>query len=100
MAPGGEHGGDGGHRSITRTALLLLPVQIVFRAGEAILPLLLAAWFGRTPETDAYYLAWAFFTFAGALVASAYQDSALIPVLTEVQARDEKEYALVLRSLL
>jgi putative peptidoglycan lipid II flippase len=89
-----------GERSITRTALLLLPVQIVFRTGEAIVPLLLAAWFGRTPETDAYYLAWAFFTFAGALVASAYIDSALIPVLTEVQARDEREYVLVLRSLL
>jgi len=89
-----------GERSITRTALLLLPVQIVFRAGEAIVPLLLAAWFGRTPETDAYYVAWAFFTFAGALVASAYQDSALIPVLTEVHARDEREYVLVLRSLL
>jgi len=89
-----------GQRSITRTALLLLPVQIVFRAGEAMLPLLLAAWFGRTPETDAYYLAWAFFTFAGALVASAYQDSALIPVLAEVHARDEREYVLCLRSLL
>jgi putative peptidoglycan lipid II flippase len=86
--------------SIARTALLLLPVQIVFRTGEAIVPLLLAAWFGRTPETDAYYLAWAFFTFAGALVASAYQDSALIPVLTEVQARDPDEYRLTLRSLL
>jgi putative peptidoglycan lipid II flippase len=89
-----------GERSITRTAVLLLPVQVVFRAGEAALPLMLAAWFGRTPETDAYYLAWAFFTFAGALVASAYQDSALIPVLTEVQARDPHEYVQVLRSLL
>jgi putative peptidoglycan lipid II flippase len=86
--------------SIARTALLLLPVQIVFRTGEAIVPLLLAAWFGRTPATDAYYLAWAFFTFAGALVASAYQDSALIPVLTEVQTRDAAEYRLTLRSLL
>jgi putative peptidoglycan lipid II flippase len=87
-------------RSIAHTALLLLPVQVVFRAGEAIVPLLLAAWFGRTPETDAYYLAWAFFTFAGALVASAYQDSALIPVLTEVQALDARAYVAVLRSLL
>ena len=86
--------------SIARTALLLLPVQIVFRTGEAIVPLLLAAWFGRSPETDAYYLAWAFFTFAGALVASAYQDSALIPVLSEVQARDRLEYLGTLRSLL
>jgi putative peptidoglycan lipid II flippase len=87
-------------RSIAHTALLLLPVQIVFRTGEAIVPLLLAAWFGRTPATDAYYLAWALFTFAGALVASAYQDSALIPVLSEVHARDDREYVAVLRSLL
>jgi putative peptidoglycan lipid II flippase len=90
----------GAKRSIAHTALLLLPVQVVFRGGEALLPLLLAAWFGRTPETDAYYLAWAFFTFAGALVASAYQDSALIPVLASVQAKSEDEYVAVLRSLL
>jgi putative peptidoglycan lipid II flippase len=100
-SPRGASAPAGAQRpSIARTALLLLPVQIVFRTGEAIVPLLLAAWFGRTPETDAYYLALAFFTFAGALVASAYQDSALIPVLTEVQARDEAEYRLALRSLL
>lgn len=87
-------------RSIARTALLLLPVQIVFRTGEAIVPLLLAAWFGRTPSTDLYYLCWAFFTFAGALIASAFQDSALIPVLTDVQARQPREYPRVAGSLL
>jgi putative peptidoglycan lipid II flippase len=87
-------------RSIAKTALLLLPVQIVFRGGEAIVPLLLASWFGRTPETDVYYLAYAFFTFAGALIASAFQDSALIPVLADVQARAPKTFGTVAGSLL
>jgi putative peptidoglycan lipid II flippase len=87
-------------RSIARTALLLLPVQIVFRGGEAIVPLLLASWFGRTPATDVYYLAWAFFTFAGALLASAFQDSALIPVLADVQAREPQSFGKVAGSLL
>ena len=87
-------------RSITRTALLLLPVQIVFRGGEAIIPLLLASWFGRSPSTDVYYLAFAFFTFAGALIASAFQDSALIPVLADVQAREPHNFGKVAGSLL
>jgi putative peptidoglycan lipid II flippase len=87
-------------RSIARTALLLLPVQIVFRTGEAIVPLLLAAWFGRNPGTDVYYLSWAFFTFAGSLLASAFQDSALIPVMADVQAREPASYGKVAGSLL
>jgi putative peptidoglycan lipid II flippase len=87
-------------RSITRTALLLLPVQVVFRGGEALMPLLLAAWFGRTPETDVYYLAAAIVTFAATLVASAFQDSALVPTLTEVQARNAKSLPVVAGSLL
>ncbi len=87
-------------RSITRTALLLLPVQVVFRTGEAVVPLLLAAWFGRSPGTDLYYLCWAFFTFAGALIASAFQDSALIPVLADVEARQPEAYGTVAGSLL
>lgn len=86
-------------RSIARTALFLLPIQVVFRTGEAIVPLLLAAWFGRTPETDAYYFASALFVFAGSFVAAAFQDSALIPVLSEVQARDRGEHARTIRAL-
>ena len=77
-------------RSLLRTTLLLLPVQIIFRAGEALLPLLLAAWFGRTNATDVYYFSWAVFTFAGSLVFSAYQDSALVPILAEVRIEDAK----------
>ena len=87
-------------RSIVRTTLLLLPLQIVFRAGEALLPLLLAAWFGRTDATDVYYFAWAVFAFAGSLVFSAFQDSALVPILAEVKLRDRGEVPAVTGSLL
>jgi putative peptidoglycan lipid II flippase len=87
-------------RSITRTALLLLPVQVVFRGGEALMPLLLSAWFGATAETDVYYLAAAIITFAGTLAASAFQDSALVPTLTEVELRDPKSLPVIAGSLL
>lgn len=87
-------------RSLTRTALLLLPVQAVFRGGEAILPLLLATWFGRSPETDAYFLAWAFFTFVGGLLSAAFQDSALVPIVTEVATATPEELPEVAGSLL
>ena len=76
----------GGSRGIARTALFLLPVQIVFRGGEAVLPLLLAAWFGRSSDTDLYYLLAAYFVFASAFVAGAFQDSGVVPVLVEVAA--------------
>jgi putative peptidoglycan lipid II flippase len=75
-------------------------MQIVFRAGEAILPLLLAAWFGRTQATDVYYFTWAVFAFAGSLVFSAYQDSALVPILAQVKATDRALLPRVLGSLL
>lgn len=70
-------------RSIARTALLVLPAQIGFRALEASLPLLYAFWFGRGEATDVYYFAWAVFAFAGSLVFSMHQDSALVPILAE-----------------
>lgn len=54
-----------------------------FRALEASLPLLYAYWFGRGDKTDVYYFAWAVFSFAGSLIFSIHQDSALIPVLAE-----------------
>ncbi len=87
-------------RSIVRTTLLLLPLQIVFRAGEAVLPLLLAMWFGRTNATDVYYFAWAVFALAGALVFSAYQDSALVPILAEVRRENPKALPDVIGSML
>lgn len=70
-------------RSIARTALLVLPAQVGFRALEAALPLLYAYWFGRGDATDVYYFAWAVFAFAGSLVFSMHQDSALVPILAE-----------------
>ncbi len=74
-------------RSITRTVLLVLPAQIGFRALEASLPLLYAYWFGRGIKTDVYYFVWAVFTFAGSLVFSMHQDSALVPILAEEKLR-------------
>jgi putative peptidoglycan lipid II flippase len=87
-------------RSIVRTALVLLPLQIVFRAGEGLFPLLIAYWFGRTDATDVYYFAWAVFAFAGSLVFSAYQDSALVPILTELRARAPAQVPAFVGSLL
>ena len=86
--------------SIAKTALLLLPLQIVFRGGEALFPILIATWFGRTDATDVYYFTWAVFTFAGSLVFSAYQDSALIPILAETRVKEPKLLPAVMGSLL
>jgi len=78
-------------KSLARTSLLLLPAQIVFRGGEAVFPWLLSTWFGRSHATDVYTFAWAIFTFAGSLVFSAYQDSALVPMLAEIRERHPAE---------
>ena len=85
---------------MARTALLLLPLQAVFRGGEALLPLFLAAWFGRNDETDLYYLLAAYFVFAGALVTGAFQDSAVVPVLIEVESTAPSEFPGVAGALL
>src|SRR5215470_9433851 len=68
-------------RSLTAILLRLAPLSLLARAGEALLPILLAAWFGRSRATDVYWFCWACFTLAGSLVFSAYQDSALIPIV-------------------
>jgi putative peptidoglycan lipid II flippase len=77
--------------SLLRTSLLLLAAQVVFRAGDAALPLLLAAWFGRSRSTDVYYFTWAAFAFAGSLVFSVFQDSAIVPILNDLRARGEHQ---------
>ncbi|MDB4944956.1 MAG: putative peptidoglycan lipid flippase MurJ [Labilithrix sp.] len=74
-------------RSIARTTLLVLPALLVFRAGELLLPLLLAFWFGRSSAMDVYVFAWAVFSFAGSMVFSAFKDSPLVPVLAEERLR-------------
>lgn len=70
-------------RSLLRTTIAVGVAQIVFRGGEAVLPLLLAYWFGRNDAMDVYFFAWAVFSFAGALVFQAYRDSPLVPILLE-----------------
>ncbi len=91
---------SGSRRSIVTTALLLLPLQAVSRGVEALLPLLLALWFGRSEATDIYYFAWAAFALAGSLVFSAFQDSAVVPVLAEVKLVDPGVAPTVRGSLL
>lgn len=89
-----------GRRSIARTTLLLLPLQVVSRGIEALLPVVLALWFGRSEVTDVYYFAWAVFALAGSLVFSAFQDSAVVPVLAEVKITDPRLVPVVRGSLL
>lgn len=73
---------------IFRTALALLPLQIVFRGGEAALPVLLATWLGSDSETDLYYLLASYFIFVATLLTGAFQDSAVIPVIIETEEQD------------
>ncbi|MBX3186971.1 MAG: hypothetical protein KF819_08150 [Labilithrix sp.] len=89
-----------GKKSILRTTLLVLPAQIVFRAGEGLLPLLLAYWFGRSNAMDVYFFAAAFFGLAGSLVFSAYTDSPLVPILAEERIARPKELPRLLGSVL
>src|SRR5579859_6401313 len=85
---------------LAKTALVLLPLQAVFRGGEALLPLFLAAWFGRNEQTDLYYLLAAYFVFAGAMLAGAFQDSAVVPVLIEVETREPAQLPAIAGALL
>ena len=78
----------------------MLAAQVVFRAGDAALPLMLAAWFGRSAATDVYYFSWAAFAFAGSLVFGVYQDSAIVPILTELRVRDARALAARVRGSL
>jgi putative peptidoglycan lipid II flippase len=86
--------------SIARTAALLLPVQVTLRIGEAAMPVLLAAWFGRTQATDLLFLFWVYFTFAGSLVSGGLQDSVLVPIITDVRQSGTRELQAVASSLL
>jgi putative peptidoglycan lipid II flippase len=85
---------------LAKTALALLPLQAVFRGGEALLPLFLAAWFGRNEQTDLYYLLAAYFVFAGAMLTGAFQDSAVVPVLIEVETREPARFPAIAGALL
>lgn len=87
-------------RSIARTALAILPLQIVFRVGEGAFPILLAYWFGRSHATDIFFLARAVFLFAGSLVFSVHRDSALVPVLADERLARPNEIPRLLGSVL
>jgi putative peptidoglycan lipid II flippase len=87
-------------RSLLTTTLLLLPLQIVFRSVEALLPLVVALYFGRSAATDVYTFEWALFALAGSLVFSAFQDSAVVPILAELKLRDPGQLPAVRGSLL
>jgi putative peptidoglycan lipid II flippase len=87
-------------RSLLTTTLLLLPLQIVFRSVEALLPLVVALYFGRSAATDVYTFEWALFALAGSLVFSAFQDSAVVPILAELKLRDPGHLPAVRGSLL
>ena len=88
------------HRTVAGAALVLLPLQVIFRAVDAAFPVLLALWFGRTELTDVYYFTWAVFALAGSLVFSAFQDSAVVPVLAELRLGRPSSLAVVRGSLL
>jgi putative peptidoglycan lipid II flippase len=74
-------------------------VQLVLRGAEAVMPLLLGAWFGRSPSTDVYFVAFAFFQLTGSLLFGAFQDSAIVPILIETKQRSRKELETTLGSL-
>lgn len=85
---------------IFRTALAMLPLQIVFRGGEAALPVLLATWLGGNAETDLYYLLASYFIFVASMLTGAFQDSAVIPVIIETEENDPESVPAVAGSLL
>lgn len=87
-------------KSILRATLLVLPAHVVFGAGNAFLPILLSTFFGRSDATDVYQFAWAVFGFAGSLVFSAYQDSAIVPILAEERLAHRKALPELLGALL
>ena len=86
--------------SMARTALSLLPLQVVFRGSEALLPLFLAAWFGRSAETDLYYVLASYFVFVAAVITGLFQDSGAVAVLVEVEATAADRFAEIAGSLL
>jgi putative peptidoglycan lipid II flippase len=74
--------------SLAATVGRVAPWQILHRALTGLLPLWLAAWFGRSAETDLYNLLAALFTLAGSLVFASFQDSALIPIVIDLHRRE------------
>lgn len=96
--------------SLIGTVGRVAPWQGLSRAAAALLPILIAAWFGRSASTDLYSLVGALFALAGSLVFSCFKDSALVPVVMDIARRQPGElprlvgavlaYTLVLASSL
>ena len=78
---------------LVRTSLLLLPLQIVLRGGEALMPVLLAAWFGRSRDTDFAMLALAASALVGSLVFQSFQDGSLVPIVLETKTHEPSRVA-------
>ncbi|HET6149703.1 MAG TPA: lipid II flippase MurJ [Polyangia bacterium] len=78
--------------SLSATVRRVAPWQAAHRGLTALLPLLLATWFGRSVETDLYNLLAALFTLAGSLVFASFQDSALVPIAIDVQRHEPAQY--------
>jgi putative peptidoglycan lipid II flippase len=89
-----------GDVSLRRAALLLAPLQIVFRGLDALVPFFFAQWFGRGLSTDIFYIVSALVAFITSLVVSAYQDSAIIPVVAELHRNSPREVSRFARALL
>ena len=77
--------------SLAATVGRVAPWQFLHRGLTALLPLVLATWFGRSAATDLYNLLAALFTLAGSLVFASFQDSALVPIVIDVQRREPGE---------
>jgi putative peptidoglycan lipid II flippase len=100
MTTGQARATAGKQPSILRITLALLPLQAVFRGSEALLPLFLAAWFGRNAQTDLYYLLAAYFVFVAAVITGVFQDSGAVAVLIEVESTEPARFPEVAGSLL
>ena len=87
-------------RGMLKTTLLLVPAHVVARVGEALWPLALASWFGRSAATDAFNLGWSFFAFVGSLVFGAFQDSALVSLVVETRLRRPQQLGALVGGLL
>lgn len=87
-------------RGLLATSLMLVPAHVVARVGEALWPLALAQWFGRSEATDAFNLGWAFFAFLGSIVFGAFQDSPIVGLVIETRLRRPHELGRLVGGLL
>ncbi|HVZ73812.1 MAG TPA: lipid II flippase MurJ [Polyangia bacterium] len=76
--------------SIATSVVRVAPWRLASRAGAALLPILLAGWFGRSEATDFYSVVAALYTLVGALVFACFQDSALVRILVDVEREEPR----------